>query len=327
MPTGQRFETMTNLATALETLGTSDLVKLYNAASNSPVNRFSDRPTAIKRTATAIERIGVGELAGLCRVNGIELPVSAGEGDDHMLDRIMREAMPKFVDGTPAHAMVPDHAPELARFEVGKTYSTRSIVDHDTVFSFKITARTGKQIQTVVNGKTVRRGLSIYDGVEQFKPFGDYSMCAVISARDGTGKATAAAIHDTGAKVTYAGAAIAAGLTPKQARKVAERAADRVIIENKVTGEKLLATAKPASKAAPATGKVQPTAKQAAMILLLVRPQGANRKELLAAMNAIAGASPSACIKLAELFGYDFEYIAKTETTPVQYRLTPKVAK
>jgi hypothetical protein len=41
---------------------------------------------------------------------------------------------------------------------------------------------TAKTVTTKVNGKTVRRGLSSYNGVEQFKPFGTYSMCAVISA-------------------------------------------------------------------------------------------------------------------------------------------------
>lgn len=122
--------------------------------------------------------------------------------------------------------------------------------------------------------------------------------------------------------VTYAGAAIAAGLTPKQARKVAERVADRLGSSTKARAVKAVRESD-----AVTSGKVEPTAKQAAMIALLVRPHGANRKELLAAMNAVAGASPSACIKLAELFGYDFEYIARTETTPVQYRLTAKVAK
>jgi hypothetical protein len=69
-----------------------------------------------------------------------------------------------------------------ARFQVGRTYSQRSICDHDTVFSFTIVNRTAKTITTEVHGKTVRRGLSIHDGVEQFKPFGTYSMCAIISA-------------------------------------------------------------------------------------------------------------------------------------------------
>jgi hypothetical protein len=73
----------------------------------------------------------------------------------------------------------------IIRFKVGKTYSTRSAADHDTIFSFKITARTDKQIQTIVHGKTVRRGLSIWNGVEQFKPFGSYSMAAIISADRG----------------------------------------------------------------------------------------------------------------------------------------------
>ena len=69
------------------------------------------------------------------------------------------------------------------KFEVGKTYSTRSIVDHDTVYSFEILARTEKTVTVTVSGKTVRRGLYVYDGHEQFKPHGSYSMCAIVSAR------------------------------------------------------------------------------------------------------------------------------------------------
>ena len=68
------------------------------------------------------------------------------------------------------------------QFQVGRTYSTRSICDYNCVHSFMILARTAKSVTVKVSGKTVRRGLSIYDGVEQFKPFGSYSMAAVISA-------------------------------------------------------------------------------------------------------------------------------------------------
>lgn len=70
------------------------------------------------------------------------------------------------------------------QFQVGKTYATRSICDHDTVFSFVILARTAKRVTVNVNGKTVQRGLSIYNGCEQFKPYGSYSMCAIIGADD-----------------------------------------------------------------------------------------------------------------------------------------------
>lgn len=70
------------------------------------------------------------------------------------------------------------------QFEIGKTYATRSVCDHDTWFSFTILDRTAKTVTINVNGKTVKRGLSLYDGVEQFKPYGSYSMCAIIGADD-----------------------------------------------------------------------------------------------------------------------------------------------
>jgi hypothetical protein len=70
------------------------------------------------------------------------------------------------------------------KFEIGKVYSTRSACDHECIFSFEIKSRTAKQVTIEVHGKTVRRGLFSYDGVEQFRPFGNYSMAAVIGADD-----------------------------------------------------------------------------------------------------------------------------------------------
>lgn len=70
------------------------------------------------------------------------------------------------------------------KFCPGQTYATRSTCDHDCIFSFKILARTAKTITTEVHGKIVKRGLSVYEGVEQFKPYGNYSMCAIVGADD-----------------------------------------------------------------------------------------------------------------------------------------------
>ena len=70
----------------------------------------------------------------------------------------------------------------MTQFEIGRTYSTRSICDHNCIFSFTILSRTAKTVTVEVHGKTVRRGLSLYSGVETFKPFGSYSMAASIHA-------------------------------------------------------------------------------------------------------------------------------------------------
>lgn len=69
-------------------------------------------------------------------------------------------------------------------FEVGQSYATRSLGDWDCIYSFTILERTAKQVTTIVNGKIVKRGITTLDGVETFKPFGTYSMCAVIYAED-----------------------------------------------------------------------------------------------------------------------------------------------
>jgi hypothetical protein len=70
----------------------------------------------------------------------------------------------------------------VIKFEVGKTYGTRASYDYDNILSWTITGRTEKTITTIVKGKTVRRGITIWDGVENFRPLGSYSMCPVISA-------------------------------------------------------------------------------------------------------------------------------------------------
>ena len=67
----------------------------------------------------------------------------------------------------------------MTAFEPGKTYFTRSVCDHDTIFSITVTRRTAKTIWTEC-GKTLR--VKPYNGVEQVKPHGSYSMCAVIGA-------------------------------------------------------------------------------------------------------------------------------------------------
>lgn len=72
----------------------------------------------------------------------------------------------------------------MTKFNVGQTYSTRSACDHECIYSFTILARTAKQVTVEVRGKRVRRGLSVWNGVETFKPHGSYSMAAVIGADD-----------------------------------------------------------------------------------------------------------------------------------------------
>ena len=72
----------------------------------------------------------------------------------------------------------------MKTFEVGKTYATASLCNHECIYSFTILARTAKQVTVEVNDKIVRRGVYVYEDVEQFKPFGNYSMAAIIGADD-----------------------------------------------------------------------------------------------------------------------------------------------
>jgi len=65
------------------------------------------------------------------------------------------------------------------KFQSGRTYHTRSVCDYDCVFRETVVSRTAKTV-TTASGK--RFGVSVHDGVEQFRPHGRYSMAAIISA-------------------------------------------------------------------------------------------------------------------------------------------------
>lgn len=73
----------------------------------------------------------------------------------------------------------------MVQFEVGKTYATRFITNSDSIASFTVKARTPKRITVEYNGQIIKRGIYTWaDGIEQFKPFGTYSMCMVVGADD-----------------------------------------------------------------------------------------------------------------------------------------------
>jgi hypothetical protein len=67
-------------------------------------------------------------------------------------------------------------------FETGKTYFGRSVCDHDCVITVKVLKRTAKTItaETARGLQTFR--VSTYNGVEQVKPWGSYSMAPIVGA-------------------------------------------------------------------------------------------------------------------------------------------------
>jgi hypothetical protein len=70
------------------------------------------------------------------------------------------------------------------KFNVGQTYSGRFMSDYDSIANFTIVKRTAKTVTFARPNGTLTRRVSEYCGVEQFKPFGSYSMCMVIDAKD-----------------------------------------------------------------------------------------------------------------------------------------------
>ena len=68
------------------------------------------------------------------------------------------------------------------KFEAGKTYTHGWIGDADLKTNITILKRTEKFVWMKVHDKEVRRGVYVYGGVEQVKPYGTYSMCSILSA-------------------------------------------------------------------------------------------------------------------------------------------------
>lgn len=89
---------------------------------------------------------------------------------------------------TPAEVSTPaEPAPEeIKRFEVGKTYQTRSICDHECIISITVTARTDKTITAIEHGETKRLRINEksteYHKAETVYPWGHYSMAPQIHA-------------------------------------------------------------------------------------------------------------------------------------------------
>lgn len=74
----------------------------------------------------------------------------------------------------------------MTTFQIGKTYTTRSACDYDTIFAWTVTARTAKRLTLEDrHGRTTQRGIYIWNGIEHCKPDGTYSMCPIISAERG----------------------------------------------------------------------------------------------------------------------------------------------
>ena len=94
-------------------------------------------------------------------------------------------ARPTTDPNAPASESDPTVA-EIKRFEVGKTYQTRSICNYDCIISITVTARTDKTITVIEDGETKRLRINEasteYRKAETVYPWGHYSMAPMISA-------------------------------------------------------------------------------------------------------------------------------------------------
>lgn len=78
--------------------------------------------------------------------------------------------------------MTTETATEVKMFEPGKTYSTRSVCDHNCIISITVISRTPKTIVASVDGEIKRFRPSIYRGAEHVSPWGSFSMAPTVRA-------------------------------------------------------------------------------------------------------------------------------------------------
>jgi hypothetical protein len=70
----------------------------------------------------------------------------------------------------------------IAKFETGKTYSTRSICDSECIFSYEIIRRTAKSVWIKTMTGIERKKIDVYDNSEMIFPEGKYSMAPILRA-------------------------------------------------------------------------------------------------------------------------------------------------
>ena len=70
----------------------------------------------------------------------------------------------------------------MTKFQSGKTYVTRSIGDHDCIVSIVVMSRTDKTIQAATDRGVKTLRIREFEGVEEVKPWGNYSMAPIVSA-------------------------------------------------------------------------------------------------------------------------------------------------
>ena len=70
----------------------------------------------------------------------------------------------------------------MIKFEVGKSYSMKSICDSNCVWTYKVVRRTDKTVW-ITDGEVNKFRIKEYEGSEFIKPLGTYSMAPTLRAK------------------------------------------------------------------------------------------------------------------------------------------------
>ena len=74
----------------------------------------------------------------------------------------------------------------MKKFTTGRTYTMRSICDHNCIWAVKVLKRTTQFVTLKVSGEKipVRCKVHVWQGSESCYPLGSYSMCPVLTAEN-----------------------------------------------------------------------------------------------------------------------------------------------
>lgn len=75
----------------------------------------------------------------------------------------------------------------MKKFEVGKRYYTRSIGDHNCIWSYEVIARTEKTVTLKDEYRQIKKfrvSVTPNTETESCKPLGTYSMCPILRAEN-----------------------------------------------------------------------------------------------------------------------------------------------
>ncbi len=121
------------------------------------------------------------DLKAVFNISGFTPLQISGILDEYAKERIKKIDNAPLCDDEPTTEEIQEIE---NKFEIGKKYSTRSVCDHNCIYTAEIIRKTPKMVVIKIEGKIKRCKVHTWEGDQFFYPLGHYSMCPVISYTD-----------------------------------------------------------------------------------------------------------------------------------------------